>query len=272
MVNHMTAYLETSESVDAQGLLTALASACREIASAGVLTRACHASANLAACCLPHASEPAALSLEFVDDVPLVAGLDFLVNIGMRHAEVRGVQPHKIKEATVFIGDLDAVQNCIASWTARAIDLFATDVLKEPDLFTVLYGLANLGRASDEKFAIQALKQLCMLTPGGLKHFLRLAAPSKDFNDIVFFLYVWDADEMADLVEASTVAADHDWYIARLRSNRETRQLIAQRNGVSPEADISSEADGKPGEAAPDERARGSDDAEPAKGTDGNDG
>jgi hypothetical protein len=163
---------------------------------------------------------------------------------------VRDARQPRLEEFPVLMEDVAAVQDCISAWTGRASSLFATvSILKEDDLFILLYGLAHLGRGSHDRNAIAAFKELCTHTPGGLEHFLKVAEPYRETQVNAYYLYVWDADEMATLVETSSVANEYAWYVANLRSDTEARKLIEERNGIIASGDRTGETDGNPEEA-----------------------
>lgn len=100
----------------------------------------------------------------------------------------------------------------------------------EAHLFAIFYGLAKLGRASSDLDAIKAFRALCIEIDGGLEYFLKLADPYRQFSADIFYLYVWSADEMADLVEHCQLAGEFTWYSQKLREDVQVRELIEKRN------------------------------------------
>jgi hypothetical protein len=143
-----------------------------------------------------------------------------LITVGMRHAEIRGSEEYKIREATEFVEDSAVVAAAIESWRKRAeFSVVSGSVMKNGDFFAVLYGLANLGRNSTNLNAIEPFRKLCTEVNGGLEFFLNEARPFKEFQVELFFLFVWDVDEMAALVEQSSVSSAYEWYVTRRRAN-----------------------------------------------------
>jgi len=233
MVNHMTAYFDTAKTVDGPGIVRQLIRACTteklEVRGAREFSRAV---ALLAANCLRYcgASLPDAIA-EFVASAPLTYGLDFLITVGMRHAEIRGSEEYKIREATEFVEDSAVVAAAIESWRKRAeFSVVSGSVMKNGDFFAVLYGLANLGRNSTNLNAIEPFRKLCTEVNGGLEFFLNEARPFKEFQVELFFLFVWDVDEMAALVEQSSVSSAYEWYVTSLRTDPQTRKFVLARN------------------------------------------
>lgn len=233
MVNHLTAYFDTAKAVDGPGIVRQLIRACTpeklKMWGAREFSRAV---ALLAATCLRYcgASLPDVIA-ELVASAPLTYGLDFLITVGMHHGEIRGVEEHRVREATDFVGDSAIVASAIESWRKRAeISVVSGSVMTNGDIFTVLYGLANVGRNAKNANAIEPFRKLCTEVNGGLEFFLNEASPFKDFQVDVFFLYVWNVEEMASLVEESAVSSNYDWYVTRLRTDPQVRESVLSRN------------------------------------------
>jgi hypothetical protein len=171
--------------------------------------------------------------MEFVGTAPLTYALDFLTMVGMSHGEVRGADAYRISEAPAFIADASVVASSIELWRQRAEATMASgEVAAEKDFFAILYGLSNLGRISRNADAIDAFRRLCTEFRGGLELFLETARPYKEFQAELFYYCVWDADEMANLVENSSVAAHYSWYVTRLRDDAAVRDFIKARNSA----------------------------------------
>lgn len=234
MVNHMTAYFDTARTVDGPGIVRQLIRACQTEKLGVQGTREfSRAVALLAATCLGRcgASTPIVID-EFVTNVPLTYGLDFLVTVGMSHGEIKGAEEYKVREATVFLENSSMVSSAIQVWRRRAETLVVSGaVIVSEDLFTVLYGLANLGRNAKYVDAVEPFRKLCSEVSGGLEFFLKAAQPFKEFQIDVFFLYVWNADGMAALVENSSLSSEYEWYVKRLRTDPQAREYIDKRNG-----------------------------------------
>ncbi|MEK6418273.1 MAG: P-loop NTPase fold protein [Burkholderia gladioli] len=237
MVNHMTAYFDTARTVDGPGVVRQLISSCKteklEVYGAREFS---HAVALLAATCLSccGAAMPDII-VEFVANVPLTYGLDFLVRVGLSHGEIKGVEVYKVREATEFLEDLSALTSAFSVWRRRAEASVASGaVMESGELFTILYGLANIGRNAKNSNAIEPLRKLCCEVRGGLEYFLTTARPFKESQIDIFFLYVWNADEMAALVEKSPAFSDYEWYANRLRTDPKSREYIQTQNGTLP--------------------------------------
>ncbi|MFL9872862.1 hypothetical protein [Paraburkholderia megapolitana] len=161
-------------------------------------------------------------------------GLDLLSAIGMAHGMVRGVGQLKIDQALRYVTDPAFVEKAIEEWQVRARRAIKSgEVISEQDIFVILYGVANLGSTATAAAAIAAFRDFCVDTRDGLSYFLEQARPYKEIQSRIFYLYVWNADEMAALVEASPYAEDFAWYTAILRSDPEVARYIAERNGKS---------------------------------------
>ncbi|APA84095.1 KAP family NTPase [Paraburkholderia sprentiae WSM5005] len=234
MTNHMIAYFETAKQVDCDAVVESLLRSCTVDKFLSSASREySRAVALLAACCLQRMSgNVLELVLKFVGTAPLNYGLDLLSVIGMAHGMVRGVDEHKISDAVQYVADPGTVGKAVEKWQARArCAIESGEVIEEGDIFAVLYGIGNLGASATAADAIEAFRQFCVDTPGGLVHFLEQARPLKEIQSVIFYLYVWNADEMAALVEASPQAAVFAWYIESLRREPEVRKYVAMRNG-----------------------------------------
>ncbi|MFM0654448.1 KAP family P-loop NTPase fold protein [Paraburkholderia sediminicola] len=236
LVNHMVAYFETAKQVDCEAVIEGLMYSCtvdRFLASAN--REYSRAVALLVASCLQRMSgNVLEILLKFVETVPLNYGLDLLTEIGMSHGIVGGVDPHKIDAAVRYVADPEIVEKVVGQWQVRARRAIeSAEVIEERDIFAVLYGIGHLGRSATAADVIAAFRRFCVDTAGGLAHFLEQARPYKEIQSQVFYLYVWDADEMATLTEASPHAAAYAWYIEKLRSDPEVIQYVAMRNGKS---------------------------------------
>ncbi|MEM5345210.1 KAP family P-loop NTPase fold protein [Paraburkholderia azotifigens] len=233
IVNHMTAYLDTAKAVDGVGVARQLLKACLankpDMAAGRDFSRAV---AILLANCLEICGETAHdIITDFVSSAPLTYALDFLTITGMSHGEVRGVDSYKISEAPVFVADASVIASSIDLWRRRAgASMTSGKVMAENDFFAVLYGLGNLGRASRNADAIDAFRRFCTDVKGGLEFFLETARPFKQFQAELFYYYVWDADEMAGLLETSSVSDQYSWYLTCLRDDKAVREFIKARN------------------------------------------
>lgn len=235
MVNHMIAYFETAKYVDSEAVIENLmrgctidkfvSSASREYSRAVALL--------VASCLLRMSGNIQDVVLKYVATTPLNYGLDLLSVIGMAHGLVRSVDEHKINEAVRYIADAEIVDTAAQEWQARARRAIRSgEVIEEGDIFAILYGIANLGASATAGDAIDAFRCFCVETLGGLAHFLEQARPYKEIQPVIFYLYVWNADEMAALVEESPQAVAYAWYIESLRTDPETRKFVATRNGI----------------------------------------
>jgi len=149
----------------------------------------------------------------------------------MAHGLVRGVDQGKLADAVRYVATPSVIKELIAVWHERARSAIASGhVIEEQDIFVVLYGVGHLGEQSKDADAVEAFRELCTAAPGGLTHFLDQARPYKEFQPVTFYLYVWDADAMADLVAASPHAGEFAWYIEILRTDAEVREHVAKRN------------------------------------------
>ncbi|MEM5366451.1 P-loop NTPase fold protein [Paraburkholderia azotifigens] len=232
MVNHMTAYLQTARSVDGSSLVRQLIRSCTSarLAATGMRDFS-RAVAELTANCLQGCgAELPVLVHEFVVGTPLAYGLDLLIMVGMHHGQVRGVEEHKVRDATDFVTDSSAVTSAIETWRKRAAKSISSgSIMEEGDFFAVLYGLANLGSDSRNADAIDSFRWFCVSVNGGLEFFLKEAEPFKEFQVNLFFLYVWDANEMAALVEQCSASSEYEWYATRLRTDAEAQKYVAAR-------------------------------------------
>lgn len=232
MVNHFIAYLDGGTVVDHVGVVREVMGACtRDKLDAPSYRDFVHAVALLVASCLERTTEGGdELAAEIVESVPLVYGLNLLIMIGMRHGEVRGAESNKVENAPMYLRNADTVSRCIGVWRERATTAFDSEaVKKEHDLFSLLYGLANLGRQSRDADALVAFQKLCEQVDGGLEYFLTTAKPYRAVSPHVFHWYVWDADEMAACVAQSAFADEFDWYIKSLRDDADVRSSIEER-------------------------------------------
>ncbi|WP_321943298.1 KAP family P-loop NTPase fold protein [Paraburkholderia tropica] len=235
MVNHMIAYFDTAKHVDAELVIEHLIQECTvEKFHSSASREYSRAVALLAASCLLRMSKNVPdVVLKYIVTTPLNYGLDLLSVIGMAHGLVRNVDEHKINEAVRYVSDAEIVNKAAQEWQARALRAIKSgEVIEEGDVFAILYGIANLGGAASTEGAIAAFRCFCVETPGGLSHFLEQARPYKEIQPVIFYLYVWNADEMAELVAESPESAAYAWYIENLRSDPETRKFVAARNGA----------------------------------------
>ncbi|WP_322024360.1 P-loop NTPase fold protein [Burkholderia sp. BCC1977] len=233
MVNHMIAYMDTAKALNNNGVVQEVTRSCAVDKLAQSSSRDySRAVATLVANCLQRMADKVRDAvLEFVESVPLVFGFDFLSTVGMAHGLVRGAEQHKIAEATRYVAEPGVVEHAIGVWRERVRGAIASGaVIEEQDLFVVLYGLGHLGDGSKDADAIEAFRELCMNTPGGLTHFFDQARPYKGFQPVTFFLYVWGVNAMADLVEASPHAGEFSWYIEQLRTDAQVHDYVAKRN------------------------------------------
>lgn len=102
-------------------------------------------------------------------------------------------------------------------------------LLKVTTYSLFLYGLSHVGRDSRDIDAINAFRAFCLQVASGLEHFLDRARPYRELQLQTFFLYVWDADEMATLVEQSPFAAEFAWYADQLRTDPVARKFVQDR-------------------------------------------
>lgn len=233
MISHFSTYLNVGIEVKYASLIERIVTACtyervqednsREF-SRGV--------AFLVANCLEKSqTESANLMLNFVRNAPLAFGLDLLFLIGTWHGEIREIDESKVKQAVLYVNDANAVSQAIELWRERAKDAFKSkSIFKEGNIFSILYGLAKLGRRSTDSMACAALKTLCITIEGGVEFFLNSANPLREYSNDPFYIYVWNADEMARLVESSKLAEDYQWYSKSLRTDENFRNIISQRN------------------------------------------
>ncbi|MEF2253367.1 P-loop NTPase fold protein [Ralstonia solanacearum] len=233
MIGHFVAYMDGGVRVDYAGVIRQVMRACTgEKLAVGSQQSFAHVAALLVARCLEHCTDGAEkLAVEFVENCPLVYGVNLLLMLGARHGEVRRLAQHKVDEAPLYVTDREIVLRCIDVWRKRAELAFESGTVKdERDLFFLLYGLAHLGKKSAYTDGTAAFRKLCTHVPGGLEYFLAFATPYKEFQPDLFDVYVWDADEMAACVAQSSFADEYAWYIARLRENLDVRYSIEERN------------------------------------------
>ncbi|WP_031364372.1 KAP family P-loop NTPase fold protein [Caballeronia sordidicola] len=232
MVNHMTAYIDTAKSVDCRGVVRELIRSCTEEGLHTSSTREfSRAVATLAANCIQRGgAQIFSIAVEFVNSVPLTYGLDFLVTAGTRHGEIRLVDGYRIENAPMYIDDAQILSTCVASWRKRAEEsIMSGSVIESDNLFPTLYGLSHVGRDSRDIDAINAFRAFCLQVASGLEHFLDRARPYRELQLQTFFLYVWDADEMATLVEQSPFATEFAWYADQLRTDPVARKFVQDR-------------------------------------------
>ncbi|SIN94890.1 KAP family P-loop NTPase fold protein [Paraburkholderia phenazinium] len=232
MVNHMTAYIDTAKSIDCTGVVRELIRSCtKEEFHASSPREYSRSVAVLAANCIQRTgAQTSSITLEFLDGIPLTYGLDFLVTVGTCHGEIRLLDQYKIANASIYIDNAQIVSTCIDSWRKRAeTAVMSGSVIGRDDLFAILYGLSHIGRNARNIDAINAFQAFCLQVESGLKHFLDRARPLKELQPQAFFLYVWDANAMATLVEQSPFADEFAWYTERLRTDPEVHKFIQDR-------------------------------------------
>ncbi|MFM0168844.1 hypothetical protein PQR33_05775 [Paraburkholderia sediminicola] len=86
-----------------------------------------------------------------------------------------------------------------------------------------------IGKASRAADSLAAFAEYCQRTPGELQQFLCDLLPQKEFDTAAFYQYVWDPDQMVDLVNVSSLACELDWYVDALRTDQQVQGRIAAR-------------------------------------------
>ncbi|MDT0354807.1 P-loop NTPase fold protein [Herbaspirillum huttiense F1] len=231
-VSHVSSYIEGIQNIPYEALIPEFMEACtvqNSLQSSSF--RFSRVMAEVVAGCLAKIPNAAgALLQNFVKNTPLVYGMDLLVMVGMPHGEVRGVDDWKISQAPKYIEDATSVAVALANWRERSLHAFeSSEIVQQEYLFAILYGLAKVGRESSDRVALNAFKKLCTSVHDGLKYFLSLAKPHREYQSELFYLYVWDADEMAQIIETSEFATEFKWYSDVLRTDTEVRAHIANR-------------------------------------------
>jgi hypothetical protein len=233
VVNHLAAHLNTARTVDSVGVIEEMMFVCTgdRTGQSSMRSFSRAVAAFVAACMQRVATEDTEVLIDFVQSVPLVVGLDFLCTMGMAYGLVQGADHIRVADAPRFTADINLIEDTIDIWRERARRAIVSGyIIEEGDLFVVLDGLAHLGIGSKDEDAIAAFREFCVNVPGGLEHFLEEARPYKEPQREVFFLHVWDADAMADLVEASPHAGQFFWYVEQPRTDAHAREFVEKRN------------------------------------------
>ncbi|WP_423369471.1 KAP family P-loop NTPase fold protein [Burkholderia sp. LMG 32019] len=232
-LRHLIAYFDTAGSVDGPGVVRELIRASSVQKSMTYHARDYRRAVGLlAATCLQCCgSDSRDIAIEFVKETPVPYGIDFLSELGMRCGQVRGASQYQVSNSIESLGDSSAVSSAVDAWRARAErEVTSGTIMAGGDLLSTLFGLSHIGKSSKDSDAIKAFRCFCEKVHGGVEFFLDEAAPYHETQRDVFFLYVWDAEEMATLVEASGRASEFSWYVSDLRDDLTVKQFISQRN------------------------------------------
>jgi hypothetical protein len=233
MLRHLGAYLDTARSIDGPGVVREL------IQASSVQHSMTYDSVDyrreiglLAVACLPHCGpDTKDVVIEFVEKTPVPYGIDFLRELGTRCGEVRGASPYRVSQSVDYVSDPSVVSSAIQAWRDRAEKAVTSGaIMEDGDLLSALYGLAHIGKNAKNLDAIKSFRRFCVEVAGGIEFFLAEAAPYHENQREAFFLYVWNAEEMADLVEKSGMASDFAWYVSDLRADLSAREFIAKQN------------------------------------------
>ncbi|WP_414446777.1 P-loop NTPase fold protein [Burkholderia sp. 22PA0099] len=233
MVEHMVAYLETAPSVAAEELIKQLINVCSlEKLPADGNRKFSRAVGLLAANCISgYWLEPRHRVENFVEEVPVTYGVDFIVAIGAYHGEIRELSQRNIDDAKNLISNKSVVVGAIDLWLSKAKrEIRSGAVVKSGHIFALLYGISHFGKNSKISDAAESLRTLCNSVLGGLAFFLESANRLKELQSEVFYVYVWDADEMADSVAEANMSESFDWYVNQLRTNVQIRGYISKMN------------------------------------------